>query len=179
MPGAHIPALSGQLGATIVDADVSPIPTRMAALDARGNTQDETSLSFGELLEEKSMRISKSYLAGAIAASCLMVSTAAAHHGWSWAEGEQSELTGTIEKISFAPPHPSLVVKVEGQSWQVDLGNPGQTQRSGFTEASAEVGDDITILGNRSRDEGEKLIKAVRITIDGKNFDMYPERIKG
>lgn len=107
----------------------------------------------------------------------LFTTTAVAHHGWNWAEGEHSELTGTIEEISFAPPHPSLVVEVDGESWQVDLGNPNETQRSGFEEGSAEVGDEITILGNRSLDESENLIKAVRITIDGENYDMYPERI--
>lgn len=116
----------------------------------------------------------------AIASFCIsafLATSAAAHHGWSWAEGELSELTGTIQEISFAPPHPSLVVEVSGEVWQVDLGNPTQTQRSGFAEGSAEVGDEITILGNRSLDPSENLIKAVRITIGGKNYDMYPDRI--
>lgn len=108
----------------------------------------------------------------------MMTGAALAHHGWNWAEGEQTELSGTIEEISFAPPHPSLVVIVEGERWQVDLGNPNQTQRSGFADGSAQPGDEITILGNRSRDESERLIKAVRITIDGENYDMYPERIQ-
>jgi len=112
-------------------------------------------------------------------ASALLATAAAAHHGWSWAEGELSELTGTIQEISFAPPHPSLVVDIDGEVWQVDLGNPNRTQRSGFVQGSAEAGDEVTILGNRSLDENENLIKAVRITIDGKNFDMYPERIEG
>lgn len=126
------------------------------------------------------MNITKSHaiLAG-FCVSALLATTAAAHHGWSWAEGELSEMTGTIQEISFAPPHPSLVVEVEGEAWQVDLGNPNQTQRSGFTQGSAEVGDEVTILGNRSLDESENLIKAVRITVDGRNYDMYPERING
>ncbi|WP_122523209.1 DUF6152 family protein [Pannonibacter phragmitetus] len=120
----------------------------------------------------------RAFLAG-FCGSVLLATTAAAHHGWSWAEGELSELTGTIQEISFAPPHPSLVVEVDGESWQVDLGNPNQTQRSGFAEGSAESGDEVTILGNRSLDESENLIKAVRITINGQNYDMYPERING
>lgn len=88
-------------------------------------------------------------------------------------------MTGTIQEISFAPPHPSLVVEVDGQTWQVDLGNPNQTQRSGFAQGSAVAGDEVTILGNRSLEESENLIKAVRITIDGQSYDMYPERIGG
>ena len=104
---------------------------------------------------------------------------AQAHHGWSWAEDEQSELKGTIRSISMAPPHPSLqVVAADGVLWQVDLGNPNQTERSGFTATSAKPGDAVVVLGNRHRDKNKMQMKAVRITIAGKNYDMYPERIR-
>jgi hypothetical protein len=104
---------------------------------------------------------------------------AAAHHGWSWAEDDQSTLTGTVQTISMAPPHPSLQVKAgDGVVWLVDLGNPNQTERSGFTATSAKAGDAIVVLGNRHKDKSKMHMKAVRITIAGKNFDMYPERIK-
>jgi hypothetical protein len=102
-----------------------------------------------------------------------------AHHGWSWAEENQSELKGTIAEISMAPPHPALRVKDQnGRLWQVDLGNPNQTQRSGFSGDTAKVGDDITVLGNRTKEPNKAHIKAVRITVGGKQYDMYPERIK-
>ncbi len=112
------------------------------------------------------------------AAAIAMSAPVLAHHGWSWAEGEQTELSGTIESISMAPPHPMLKVKAEdGVSWQVDLGNPNQTARSGFTGDTAKPGDAIKVLGNRSLDESKMHMKAVRITIAGTNYDMYPERI--
>ena len=102
-----------------------------------------------------------------------------AHHGWAWAEENQSELKGTIAEISMAPPHPALRVKDQnGRLWQVDLGNPNQTQRSGFSGDTAKVGDDITVLGNRTKEPNKAHIKAVRITVGGKQYDMYPERIK-
>lgn len=104
---------------------------------------------------------------------------AAAHHGWSWAEGEQMELVGTIQTISMAPPHPTLHVTAEdGVLWRVDLGNPRQTERSGFTADTAKPGDPITVLGNRAKDRDEMHMKAVRITIAGEHYDMYPERIQ-
>jgi hypothetical protein len=113
------------------------------------------------------------------AAMALFTTQAVAHHGWSWAEDEQSELQGTISEISMAPPHPALRVKAQdGREWQVDLGNPNQTQRSGFTGDTAKVGDDITILGNRTKEPNKAHMKAVRITVDGTQYDMYPERIK-
>lgn len=115
-------------------------------------------------------------IGGAVTA---MSAPALAHHGWSWAEEKQSILIGTIKSISMDPPHPSLVVTgQDGIDWQIELGNPGKTERAGFTADSAKPGDSIAILGNRSRDPDEKLMKAVRITIDGRNYDMYPERIE-
>jgi hypothetical protein len=112
-------------------------------------------------------------------AMALMTMQVFAHHGWAWAEGEQSELKGTIAEISMAPPHPALRVKDQnGRLWQVDLGNPNQTQRSGFSGDTAKVGDDITVLGNRTKEPNKAHIKAVRITVGGKQYDMYPERIK-
>lgn len=113
------------------------------------------------------------------AAAGFLVRPAEAHHGWNWAVDEQSELQGTIHSISMAPPHPSLVVTAaNGVAWQIDLGNPTQTERSGFSAATANPGDAITVLGNRHRDPSKLQMKAVRITLAGKNFDMYPERIK-
>lgn len=109
----------------------------------------------------------------------LMGSPALAHHGWSWAEGDQMQLDGTIETISMAPPHPTLHVRdAEGTVWQVDLGNPNQTARSGFAEDSAAPGDAITVIGNRNLDPARDHMKAVRIIIDGQNYDIYPTRIQ-
>ena len=123
-------------------------------------------------------RLTAAY-AVAAAVSFAATGAALAHHGWSWAEGEQTELEGTITDISMAPPHPSLKVEAsDGIVWQVDLGNPRNTERSGFVEGSAKVGDPIVVLGNRSLDKDEKLMKAVRITVAGKAFDIYPERIE-
>lgn len=115
--------------------------------------------------------------AATLFAAALIAVQAFAHHGWSWAESEQSELQGTIQSISMSPPHPVLHVKAQDGVWQVDLGNPNQTARSGFTAESAKVGDAITVLGNRSQEKDKRHMKAVRITVSGKNFDMYPERI--
>ena len=124
------------------------------------------------------MLAARSLLLALCIAGALPASTAFAHHGWSWAQEEQSELSGTVRSVSMAPPHPSLQVEAGGQVWQIDLGNPRQTERSGFAESSAKPGDAVTVLGNRSLEAGEKRMKAVRITIGGRKYDMYPERIR-
>jgi hypothetical protein len=120
--------------------------------------------------------ITRIFAGAALAA--VLASSAVAHHGWSWAEADQIDLKGTIQSLSFAPPHPTLEVKAEDGVWRVELGNPNQTQRSGFVEGQAKVGDEIVATGNRSEDRNEKRMKAVRIVVAGKTFDIYPERIK-
>lgn len=112
------------------------------------------------------------------AATALMTTGALAHHGWSWAEDQLTRLTGTITEIAIAPPHPTLRVQdAQGTVWTVELGNPGRTRQAGFVEGVAAVGAQVEVLGNRDQDASKALIKAVRITIEGRNFDFYPERI--
>lgn len=124
------------------------------------------------------LRTPRTMLGAGLAGLLALSAPALAHHGWSWAESEQMTLEGTIKTISMAPPHPSLEVTAsDGTLWQVDLGNPRQTSASGFTGDTAKPGDAITVLGNRNRDSAKAHMKAVRITLAGKNYDMYPERI--
>jgi hypothetical protein len=118
----------------------------------------------------------RAFLTAAFAASISL--PALAHHGWDWADAQQVEMQGTVQKISMAPPHPSMHVKAaDGSVWQIDLSNPGQTERSGYTGNSAKPGDAIVILGNKHKDKSKRVMKAVRITVGGKTYDLYPERI--
>jgi len=113
-------------------------------------------------------------LAGVIAFS----TAAYAHHGWEWAEEKQTNLEGTIKEVYIGPPHPSLKVETANDGiWTVDLANPAQTRRSGFVEGSVRPGNKILILGNRSATPDQKLMKAVKITVEGKDFVLYPERM--
>jgi hypothetical protein len=113
-----------------------------------------------------------------LALLAVLPGAAFAHHGWSWAEADESVLEGTIAAISLSPPHPELTVEdADGTVWNVELGNPTRTERAGFVEGTAAPGDTVTVLGNRSLDPEEKLMKAVRITLKGVNHDFYPERI--
>lgn len=123
------------------------------------------------------MQIAGKTLAAA-AAIVAMATAAFAHHGWGWAEGEQSELTGKVVSVVVAPPHPSLEVEAADGLWKIELGNPRQTERAGFDDTSAKPGDEVVVLGNRSLDQAEKRMKAVRITVSGKVYDIYPERIQ-
>lgn len=117
--------------------------------------------------------------ATALGAAVGLATTASAfaHHGWAWTEDGFFELEGTIVAMSFGNPHPTIDVDVEGEVWRVDLATPAATARAGFDEDKAAVGDEIYAIGNRSRESTERLMKAVRITVNDETFDVYPNRV--
>ena len=100
-----------------------------------------------------------------------------AHHGWAWTEEGLFELTGIIKAVYVGNPHATLDVDVEGELWRVELAPPGPTVAAGFTEEVAKPGNEVVALGNRSKDPNEKRMKAVRITIGDKVYDVYPARV--
>jgi hypothetical protein len=68
---------------------------------------------------------------------------------------------------------------LRAKSGRVELAPPGPTTNAGFTEDVARPGDEVTAIGNRSQDETEKRMKAVRIIVGGKTYDVYPSRLPG
>ena len=105
------------------------------------------------------------------------VAIAAAHHGWSWTQDGFFELEGVITAIYVGNPHATLDVDVEGETWRIELAPPSRTIAAGFTEETAKVGDEVTAIGNRSLDENELRMKAVRIIDNGETYDVYPDRV--
>ncbi|MFN4053553.1 MAG: hypothetical protein ACK4GU_01580 [Alishewanella aestuarii] len=111
-------------------------------------------------------------------AAALWTASAAAHHGWNWTEQQQTEMTGEITEIYIGPPHPRLMINTPDGAWQVDLGNPRQTRDAGFVEGEAAVGDTVLVRGHRSAKTDERIIKAVRATINGKVYTFYPQLLR-
>jgi hypothetical protein len=108
----------------------------------------------------------------------LAAGTAAyAHHGWSWTQDGFFQLKGTITAIYVGNPHATLDVDAEGEAWRVEMAPPSRTIAAGFTEEVAKIGDEVTAIGNRSQDETEKRMKAVRIIVNGTTYDVYPDRV--
>jgi hypothetical protein len=118
------------------------------------------------------------FIAGAGALGLTGVATGAvAHHGWSWAEGEMFELAGVIKSAKLGNPHGILKVTAKDGEWTVEVGQPWRNKRAGLEDSMLARGVQLTILGNRTKDKKQKVMKAVRIVINGKNHDLYPERI--
>lgn len=112
----------------------------------------------------------------AVLAAFLAASAAQAHHGWAWATGEEFEITGTITSVRLGNPHGEVTIDVDGESWVVEVGQPWRNDRVGLSKELLSQGRKITVHGHRSAEEGERLVKAERVVIDGKNYELYPDR---
>jgi hypothetical protein len=105
--------------------------------------------------------------------------SAQAHHGWSGQGNDQVEVSGTVHKaVQLVNPHATLQIMSSGQVWDVTLAPASRTEGAGLTAATLAVGDKVTVRGNRSTDAKRHELKAVRVTAGGRNYDLYPERIK-
>lgn len=102
--------------------------------------------------------------------------TASAHHGWQWAEDKNSEVTGVVTKAVLGNPHGVLTLDVGGESWLVEVGQPWRNERAGLTDKMLSPGVELTAHGHRSADPKDKRLKAERIVIDGKTYNLYPDR---
>jgi Family of unknown function (DUF6152) len=101
---------------------------------------------------------------------------AVAHHGWTWAEDASAELTGTIVSAKLGNPHGELILAVEGANWIVEVGQPWRNERAGLKDDMLVKGVKLVVTGNRHSDPKKKVLKAVRLVIDGRMFNLYPER---
>lgn len=108
--------------------------------------------------------------------SVLLLPGALAHHGWGWATDEEFEITGKVVAVSLGNPHGEVTIEVENENWLVEVGQPWRNQRAGLTVELLRVGRVITVHGHRSARQAERLVKAERLMIDGKDYDLYPDR---
>jgi hypothetical protein len=104
---------------------------------------------------------------------------ASAHHGWAGQQQDQSEITGKLKTdVDLSGPHGSMqIVDDKGQTWDVTLAPASRTQNAGLKPGVIPMGATVTIRGNRNSDPKRFEMKTVRVTYDGKNYDVYPDRI--
>jgi uncharacterized protein DUF6152 len=116
-------------------------------------------------------------LCGLAAAALVPARAAHAHHGWSWAEDATFELTGVIKSAKLGNPHGILKLDAKGEEWTVEVGQPWRNERAGLKDSMLVKGVELTVRGNRAKDPKLKVVKAARIIINGKSYDLYPERV--
>jgi hypothetical protein len=116
-------------------------------------------------------------MAGAAAVLAGISGSVQAHHGWVWAEDALVDITGVIKSAKLGNPHGLLTVTAKDGDWIVEVGQPWRNERAGLKDAMLAKGVTLTVRGNRTKDPKQKVIKAVRVIIAGKNYDLYPERL--
>ena len=99
-----------------------------------------------------------------------------AHHGWRWTTGGNIELTGVIQQTRLGMPHGVLQVNAEGEVWTVEVGQPWRNERAGLKPGDLVKGVEVRIIGEPSADPSRKLLKAERVYIGKREYNLYPGR---
>jgi len=114
--------------------------------------------------------------AAALAGAALFATRGFAHHGWTWAEGENFELTGVIKTARLGNPHGLLTVTAKNADWTVEVGQPWRNARAGLKDDMLAKGVGATFQGHRATDKSKRVMKAERVIIKGKLYNLYPDR---
>lgn len=99
-----------------------------------------------------------------------------AHHGWAWTTGGNIELTGVIRDVSLGMPHGIVHVDADGEVWRVEVGQPWRNERAGLQAGDLAEGVELRIVGEPAADIADKRMKAERLYIDDREYDLYPRR---
>jgi hypothetical protein len=115
-------------------------------------------------------------LAAALLLTLLPVAPGVTHHGWAWATGEEFQLAGVARQVRNGNPHGMMMLATASGIWRVEIGQPWRNQRAGLTNEVLKPGAQLVVRGHRSARRGERLMKAERIIIGGKSYNLYPDR---
>lgn len=99
-----------------------------------------------------------------------------AHHGWGWASEEEFELSGPIKAVRLGNPHGEMTVGAADGDWLVEIGQPWRNERVGLSPALLAEGTFVTVHGHRAADRSQRLMKAERLIIAGRSYNLYPDR---
>jgi hypothetical protein len=79
--------------------------------------------------------------------------------------------------VSLAGPHAAMkITGTDGHEWLLTLAPPPRTSAAGLKDGSLPVGTKVTAHGHRARENNRYEVKTERITVDGKTYNVYPDR---
>lgn len=118
-----------------------------------------------------------------IAAVVLLLGCAArvsAHHSFFmlFDPSQDVTLTGVVTEFQFIAPHAYILVEVTDEAgtvvaWELETTSPGQLIRAGVTPDVVRTGDEISVVGNPTRD-GRPLMRILSITLpDGEEKHLH------
>ena len=117
-----------------------------------------------------------SLIAASLSLALLPTAPLAAHHGWAWATDEEFKLTGTVRQVRHGNPHGTMILATQSGVWSVEIGQPWRNARAGLTRVVLKPGRKLLVLGHRSANKSQRLMKAERVVIGGKSYNLYPDR---
>jgi uncharacterized protein DUF6152 len=101
-----------------------------------------------------------------------LAAPAAAHHGWGGYDAANPiTVTGPILQSKYENPHATITVKGSDKDWTVTLAPTSRMSNRGATAEVIAVGKTVAAYGYPSTVEKDEM-RAERITIDGKTFEM-------
>jgi hypothetical protein len=97
---------------------------------------------------------------------------AQAHHGWSsYNEAKTINVSGPIQSVKWENPHGEITMMHDGAVWRVVLAPTSRMEARGLQSSGLTVGKTVTVDAYAKRD-GEKEMRAERITVDGKTIEL-------
>jgi hypothetical protein len=114
----------------------------------------------------------------AIGVATLLISVpASAHHGAASYDSEHfTTLKGTVTEFRFINPHSEVLFDVKDSSgkvtpWIAEGVSATAMSRSGWSRDTLKPGDQITIVGNASKNRSPSM-RLSKVTVNGKDFTV-------
>lgn len=122
----------------------------------------------------------KTWLAPGIAflfAALVIASPVLAHHGTSpYDSSKLTTVKGSVTTFEFINPHVEIYIDVKAddgkiQKWVGEANSPGVLTRHGWSRDLIHVGDQITLIGNRTKN-GTFMLRLQKVVLaDGRELD--------
>ena len=112
----------------------------------------------------------------------LMPHSAEAHHGWAEFDlNHEVTLEGAVTDFHFTNPHCVVEFDVKNskdqlEKWQGEFSSPGALARKGWTRATLQTGDRITITGNPNKNNVPAMHVTRVLLANGQEFRIEAGR---
>lgn len=113
----------------------------------------------------------------------VLMTPAQAHHSFSASYNldKSVEIRGKLVQLNFRNPHTSVMVLAKDengveQRWGIEWGGASALERQGLTRESFRIGDEVIVVGQPSRDDGDHRLRMQTIRRVSDNFGWGQEK---